>query len=150
MTPTRRIRGIRIGLTWAWALTPFLALALSIMDSKSIALLAFGFVDGLGSAWAMFFAAGIIGKQLEQASGPNSNAILGRWTFEHVPALCWPLVRGAYSSAPDGPLAGVSHEALLLFRTSHIVFFGTILVLLIAVNLSGLRTNRLVPRPTVR
>jgi hypothetical protein len=102
---------------------------LFFLVSKQFALVMAGLVGGVGAAWASFFAAGIIGSQLER-TGAGSE-VLNRWTFEHAPILCWPLVRGAYTLSPEALLRGVSVEAILLFRTSHIVFLATVIGLML-------------------
>jgi hypothetical protein len=124
-----KVAVVRRVLTCAWLVALAVGVGMFLWIDRSIALAIVGLIGGIGAAWASFFSAGIIGSQLQPDAG--GSRILGHWTFEHAPLLCWPLVSSAYSPETRS-LRGVSREAVLLFRTSHVVFVVTVLLLLTA------------------
>lgn len=95
---------------------------------------------GIGSIWAMHFAAGVVDKDLRNCNDAFVVQVRRLWTYQNAPALCAPLLRLMFSRADRRHLE-ILESAVKLFQASFVTGAITVCLFVSSVVLFPNRFN---------
>jgi hypothetical protein len=100
------------------------------LNAKNNGITILGAVNGISAIGANYLALGMVDNELKIADSPLRHELVNSWLYKNAPFFCLPLVRLMYSNTYNHP-NGLSRQTVFLYRSSHICFCLTVLVLLV-------------------